>query len=94
MPESEKSSMYLFLLFAGGSGLTETHGSHLQISPASSLFGAGRDFFHKIPSLQDIIFYKIPIFTRQQISKDSRSYKTLVSKSEGVTLSKINVGVA
>ena len=52
------------------------------------------EIFHKISSLQDITFDKIPIFTRQQISKDSKSYKTLVSKSEGVTLSKINVGVA
>ena len=52
------------------------------------------EIFHKISSLQDITFDKVPIFTRQQISKDSKSYKTLVSKSEGVTLSKINVGVA
>ena len=51
-------------------------------------------FFSQDPSLQDIIFYKIPIFTREQISNDSKSYKTLVSKPEGVTLSKINVGVA
>ena len=76
MPESEKSSMYLFLLFAGGSGLTETHGSHLQISPASSLFGAGRDLS------QDVIFarhhiwqntniYKTADFKRLQILQDT-----------------------
>jgi len=29
------------MMYYGGSGLTETHGSHLQTSPANSLFGAG-----------------------------------------------------
>ena len=84
----------ILAMFAGGSGLTETHGSHLQISPASSLFGAGRDLsqdviFARHHIWQDTNFYKTADFKRLQILQ-----LTLVSKPEGVTLSKINVGVA
>ena len=56
-----------FSSIAGGSGPTETHGSHLQISPASSLFGAGRDFFH---------LCKTSHLTRYQYLQDSRFQKT------------------
>ena len=68
--------MNLFLLFAGGSGLTETHGSHLQISPASSLFGAGRDLsqdviFARHHIWQDTNIYKTADFKRLQILQDT-----------------------
>ena len=60
-----------FLLFAGGSGPTETHGSHRQTSPASSLFGAGRDLlftrFH---------LCKTSHFTRYQYLQESRFQTT------------------
>ena len=59
------------LLFAGGSGPTETHGSHRQTSPASSLFGAGRDLlftrFH---------LCKTSHFTRYQYLQESRFQTT------------------
>ena len=65
------------LLFAGGSGPTETHGSHLQTSPASSLFGAGRDIFSqdtifaRYHILQDTNIYKTADFKRLQILQDT-----------------------